>query len=543
MIYSVGDGAENMTVSLALGFSNAKHHQDLIARKNETIFETAKTMTSDLQHIIPNPQSIKNLFFPIQNSTTEIPQWSDFENENQSTDDSVTLVGHTDETYSNIGGKTAEEIACGLAAKYGNNKDKLTEIILVACESATKRNTICRRITRQQTNPFAQELADEMFKAGFTNDKLKVLAVKSPENSVAMRVTVTTQAGISLWSLGKVSAFAYMNKETMDYEEANQKGARPKKHDLKILMQQTDDETYQEAFRRSATIFKPTSKGYKSEAKKVAEPKSPPPPPSQIQEQKNYLDKILNNRGPLKRLLYSIYPTPFFTKVLLNELRAANEQEQQVYKEFNDIKTAILPDLKGIKATMDYKWSYLITYMTCNHQDVDNRKNTWQKVVQYKENYYSSKQKLGYVGTDQSSSNTKQTSSFGSSAKDQQIADLVNKPVSFFYDKLIIYEENLGNVDQKKNNIKGQIVKFIEKYKNDNTNKNGIHEAKIRVMDVLKNYIENPTDKNWDAITKETQDERNNGWDQGYFSKVSKIHDEIVKLTIENQLPSKPSSP
>jgi hypothetical protein len=73
------------------------------------------------------------------NNLAKGASWARFHESDSTQDKTVTIVGHTDESRSTVGGKTARSIAHELKDKYGSELGKLQEIFLFACEAGRAR--------------------------------------------------------------------------------------------------------------------------------------------------------------------------------------------------------------------------------------------------------------------------------------------------------------------------------------------------------------------------------------------------------------------
>ena len=468
MIYSVGSDADILTRSLAEGFLSTQNRQALKDESKLSLLRTAQGMVNVL---LPNPSSKKTA-----------PTWSKFEDNNSTTDDSVTLAGHTDDTHGTVGGASPCAIAKGLAKKYGSNKQLLTEVILVACESGSPIKREGMFYGSNFSEPFAQELADEMLKVGFTNENLTILSATPPEGAVAMRVSVVTQSNTNQQRLGQVSAFAYMDKD-------NSQGlAKSANQVIKELWQTQKGETYQEAFRNNAGSFKPKNQSR--------------------QDPTVYLTEILNKRGLLKKLLDAIYQKPLFSKTLLAGISAIKQKQQKAREEIVLLKSSIEVSVNN-KIAKNWsgrdKWQRLKEYLDCMSESSIPNQNKWTRLSLHRHEFQIDTKTLGLNSTPPTY---------------KQMFDKVEQ-----HQKKI--EELAGHVNEKKKSIISFMEKYVEKH-----NKNGPpdkkHKPKIEVMKALKSYIENPTATTWNSITEATQ--KNPGWDAGCFSQVSNVHDQITRL-------------
>lgn len=66
-----------------------------------------------------------------------------------------------------------------------------------------------------------------------------------------------------------------------------------------------------------------------------------------------------------------------------------------------------------------------------------------------------------------------------------------------------------------------------------------MHQAKCRVMEKIKTYVNEPTPLNWAAIAQATSpdNEANKGWDEGYFSRVQDIKEQTEIFHAEREKP------
>ena len=128
----------------------------------------------------------------------------------------ITLVAHTSDDATHIGGMTPKELAA-VFSKVVQDKSKLEDIYLISCEAG---------LCLPNNPPLAQQFAEAMNRNKF--NMLKVHAVTNPVGmpTVGMRVEVVTQVGLSEIEgakLGDVKAFVYDNQlsENLDTKIAD----------------------------------------------------------------------------------------------------------------------------------------------------------------------------------------------------------------------------------------------------------------------------------------------------------------------------------
>lgn len=168
-------------------------------------------------------------------------------------DATVSFIGHTTDELNTVGGKTAVDMAKDLASKY-SDKSQLKEVFLIACEGS-KEKTVEGVFANTKQKAFAQKLADELYALGFHD--VSVYSARAPEKAVAIRVVVDD--GLTP---GKVTAVAYMNPYTEDYEDKKKRGPKTDEYNKKQLI--TNNNTnHQQSFKENFVPFIPIARAIK----------------------------------------------------------------------------------------------------------------------------------------------------------------------------------------------------------------------------------------------------------------------------------------
>lgn len=213
---------------------------------------------------------------------------TDYNSQSSLTDSSVSLIGHTDGT-GNVGEQTPEQIAANLAKRYKDNKEKLREVFLIACEAGHS----TKRTLEFRGQNFAQRLSNALQAQGF--DGVQVYAATPPKNAVATRVTINTR--------GEVNAESYLTKEATHFFD-NQK--RKPTADIEAAKKSlTTGETL-----NGEKLNNPT---HKEKFRAYFVPHGPRP------VEANYLNKLLANNGFLDSLFYAIFGDKYHAKKLLHK--------------------------------------------------------------------------------------------------------------------------------------------------------------------------------------------------------------------------------
>jgi hypothetical protein len=511
MLYCLDESLNKAAEAIWGRYQRKERTLQLQNQADATLLETGKNIISSGVGLVSRWAGVASR--REDNNLAKVASWARFDESDSTKDKSVTLVGHTDESRSTLGGKTARSIANELKDKYGSNLKELKEIFLFACEAGTKQERK-GKLGTEISESFAQELINELALLGFS-DTLIVYSVEPPEGAQSMRVSTTVKGGIrGFFSEGMVKAFAYMNKESEAYDRALAEGRnldKPPNYDRRIILEPTGQETLEETFRRAATRF--TSKGATPEQQNAAARKL----------ESEYLEKVLNNRSPLKQLLLQFFGTPVLTKVLLNRLQNVTERETSVIKESEELKAKIFSVVEGKIAASSgansnkRKWVDLRNYLNESSSSFDKISTSWNNLKKYKSEF--TEVTKGYI------TNT-----------DKRGKTLNGLTYKETYEKIEKNHEQRAKLATEREGIKKEILETINTYLKAHKEpyKDSVHEAKNKVMTALKDYIESPTSKNWREV--ETTTTKNIGWDQGYFSKVGQIHEEITSLKIGNNL-------
>ena len=334
-----------------------------------------------------------------------------------------------------------------------------------------------------------------MTAAGFSAD-LKILSVEPPKNAYSMRVGVHTKGfGHTQGLVGAVNAYAYMNKETQDYEESLGTGSRlskPNNHEKIELMKQQPGESFQDAFRKSATCF--TSIASDKSVKK-----------SNLDERQIYLNKILENRGFFKRILLALFGSPVITGVLAGQLKAVTEIENQANARIEKLKIAIAP---AVDTKLD------------NSSKLTGSWQRWRRFQLLLDDPTNADKHTRLMKDETHYCKDKPTSTLGESTYQSAFNEL-----NACHDELI-------QVNKDKNKIRVSILTII----NDCSTKTNTDPAKHAVMTAIKNYVTAPSDTMWTALEKATTPPANEGWDKGLLSQVSQLHEEVATLKIQNKI-------
>jgi hypothetical protein len=222
----------------------------------------------------------------------------------------------------------------------------------------------------------------------------------------------------------------------------------------------------------------------------------------QTKTEYTYLNKILANRGILQRIGLAMTGTMFLTKAMNTQLQTAISEETEANNRIEELKTNISGDLNKRATTFgDNKWHSLKSAL-------DNPRNKFviQTLSDYKSKFTST-EKLG--------------TSNGLLA----------------YQEVIQCHISLVKAANKKDLIKENIKKVIDDYLIANKKNNDpTHKAKKQVMNAIRAYVDKPTKDNWVALEAATNLPANQGWDKGVFSKVSRVHEEVATLKMQNKL-------
>jgi hypothetical protein len=422
----------------------------------------------------------------------------EFDGLDSTNDESVTLVGHTDDSRDTVGDKSPEQIAAALAAKYGQNKGNLKEIFLFACEAGVKTD---------QANCFAQDLADELVLQGFS-ENLIVHSVEPPEGTYSMYVGVTSKSlGGEIAGKGQIEAYAYKNKESAEYDRAKAVGqsaqiAKPQNYSKQNIIAAEIGEVYQDTFRRAGKKYQATGPNLKEQnnAAIVSE---------------GYLKSILDSRGIFKKIM-AMFGSPALADEMKTNLDTLNQKEAGINAKIAALKDNISRDV-GLKigkvryASSNDKWKDLKNYLDSDQAAWATKRKAAAALFKHEDEFTNA-------------DNGKKTLN-GQDERFHTYKDV--------YNELRGYHQELANINRQKNEIRGNILEVIDKYQG--THKGDpAYAAKIAVMQALRAYVSKPTPERWQNIEKATRN--NPGWDKGFFSQVGKVHEEITMLRMSNKL-------
>ena len=429
-------------------------------------------------------------------------------------DASLTLIGHTDDSRLTVGGQTPKQMAENIARRYGRHKASLKEVFLVACESgatSTQENWLWGSTTSPS---FAQQLAEEMVGVGFTD--IKVYSAKPPEGAHAMRVTITK---FGPFGGGAVGAIAYMNEYTTNFEDSQGTDAAIKvrqpihRDQHKVVKIMEPFLSHQETFK---AVFSPyVPKGT------IRQESNPP------LETRDYLGKLLENKGVLQRLFYAIFGAPVITNLMAEQLRLMKEKEEpalhalrQLNEEISlDVQNKINAPLAAVNRFAVFfttqkapqtKWTALNDYLNLPQNTLwEDRDKAWLTLQAHAAEFVQNK-------------------------------NLGKRPYQSIYAELNAEHTKLAGINEEKNGIKNQLVDIMDDYLMTHNNaKDPMHLAKCRVMKKIKIYVNDPTPFNWTAIEEATSpnNEANKGWDEGYFSRVQDIKEQTEIFHAEREKP------
>ncbi len=431
------------------------------------------------------------------------------------TDASITFIGHTDDTRATVGGEKPKQMAAKIAQRYGKHQSSLKEVFLVACESGT-RSTQENWLWGSTISPsFAQQLAEEMAEVGFTD--IKVYSAKPPEGAHAMRVTITKNFGPFVG--GTVGAIAYMNEYTTNFEDSQGTDAPIKvknpthREQHKVVKIMEPKSSHQETFKAACEACVP--KGTRRQ-------ESNPP-----LETRDYLGKLLENKGVLQRLFYAIFGAPVITNLMAEQLRLMKEKEEpalhalrQLNEEISlDVQNKINTPLAAVNRFAVFfttqkapqtKGTALSHYLNLPQNTLwEERDKAWQTLQPHADKFVEDK-KLG------------------------------KRSYQSIYAEINAEHTKLAQINEEKNGIKKQLVDIIDYYLDTHRDAaDPMHQAKRRVMETIKTYVNDPTPSNWTAIKEATSadNEANKGWDEGYFSRVQDIKEQTEIFHAEREKP------
>lgn len=417
----------------------------------------------------------------------------------------VTLVGHTDETRETLGGKNAKEIAQILSKQYGNDKKNLKEVFLFACEAGAKKQK-----KGVISEAFAQELAEAMAKESF-DPELQIWSIEPSPNTFSMRVAATTQSLFGAHT-GTVYAYSFTDENAENEFFAlpkNQQGLEQVKNfekqgKMKLIVESETNEHYQATFRR-ATCFQ--CRNIKQDLANDNQNNTTP---------NDYLQKIINNRGTFINWLRKIFSKPLFTKMLDQQFNVLENTQNEALTQAKDLKRELLGALvtrkkESWKSVNSERWEDLAYYVrNADAMDAKERELYWQKVEKHSTHYL----------------------------EDKPLKKLTpHCSYQEAYQKIKTTHLQFKKVEKQQESLRTIIGNVVNNYIEDNKDpEDDIHQAKVRVMTAIQNYLKEPIESNWNKVTIATNDKKNKGWDSGVFSKVSKIHEKITTLKMENKM-------
>lgn len=406
----------------------------------------------------------------------------DISKDTSENNETITIVGHSNDIRTTVGNYTPEEMAELIASKYQNNKQNLKEIILISCESGVKPKKNWLDMFPEAA--FSQQLVNVLVNKYNFNENIKVLSIEPPINVYATRVSVTISK--SLMATGHINAYATKNESAAQKYDKNPNANYENDKDVISLIKQETSKNHIEMFRDKATSFK------HSNTMNITN------------------DKLLTTKR--RGMIYKILETLLGIKqlnMISKKYSEVNVKEQKALNEISELKNKIELAVKNkVESTHNLlgmggkkHWTSLENYLNSGSSPVE-KFYAWQNLEKSKNHFCDDKQKDKKLGT--------------TGFNYQSIYETLEKKQN------IICES-----EKTKQSIRNELITIIDKYISKNTNKT----PKITVMNAIKKYLQTPTESNFKNISDITNQQISKGWDKGtFFSKVKQIHDEVVEL-------------